>query len=145
MTQERADQLISMHKHCINTKVSHNFPSEKERLIIPLLSDDKREEFSMSVYRGRIDFGKCNYNILYAPYPLVRVDLGHNVHTNPDGGKIQCPHIHIYKEGYELKWAYPLPPLFKNPDDLIITLSNFMDYCNIITRPEILGCWDMYT
>lgn len=69
---------------------------------------------------------------------LVRLDIDGPPHRNPDGEEIGCPHIHLYREGYGDKWAYPLPDELKcvldNPYNL---LDKFMDYCHIIGKPII--------
>lgn len=57
---------------------------------------------------------------------LLRVDLEGPDHDNPDGTVVECPHIHIYKEGYGLSWAYPLQDeIDTNPFDLISVLIDF--------------------
>ena len=69
--------------------------------------------------------------------PLLRLDIGVG-HRNPDGQEIQGPHLHIYREGYDAKWAYPLPiDKFKNIKDIRATLNDFMKFCNIVDPPNI--------
>jgi len=49
-----------------------------------------------------------------------------------------CPHIHLYREGYGDKWAYPVDlTRFGRMSDLFLTLSDFMEYCNIVEQPVI--------
>lgn len=63
---------------------------------------------------------------------MLRLDIEGPAHLNPDGNEIQCPHIHIYKEGYQLKWAYPLNQHIKtNTDDLFQVLIDFLKYNNV--------------
>lgn len=48
---------------------------------------------------------------------------------------MECPHIHLYREGHNAGWAYPLDPeAFTDPCDLGCALRDFFRYCNI-TRP----------
>jgi len=69
---------------------------------------------------------------------LLRLDLGNKPHTNPDGEKINGPHLHRYREGYGDKFAIPLPlDLFTSPDDPYVTVQEFMKYCHIIRKPII--------
>ena len=69
---------------------------------------------------------------------LLRLDLGGPQHRNPDDEEVPCPHIHVFREGYGHKWAFPVSPdLFPNPDDLIATYDAFLDRCNVIERPRI--------
>ncbi|MDG6271690.1 DUF6978 family protein [Glaesserella parasuis] len=69
---------------------------------------------------------------------LVRLDIEGPPHRNPDGEEIICPHIHLYREGYGDKWAYPLPDELKSVlDRPYELLDKFMDYCHIIGKPMI--------
>ena len=55
-----------------------------------------------------------------------------------NGQTIQCPHLHLYVEGYMDKWAIPAPANeFLNTKDLYQTLEDFFRYCNIIEPPII--------
>ena len=67
---------------------------------------------------------------------MCRLDLG-VPHRNPDGEEIPAPHLHIYREGYDDKWAYPLPQdTFTNIDDKWQIFLDFMKYCNIVDAPN---------
>ncbi len=74
-------------------------------------------------------------NRVYQNIILVRLDLDGGPHRNPDVEDVVCPHIHIYKEGYGDKWAYPLPSNFTDPSNIFKTLDEFMNYCNIKQKP----------
>lgn len=39
---------------------------------------------------------------------LARLDFVHTTHRNPDGFEIAGPHLHLYVEGFESRWAYPI-------------------------------------
>jgi len=70
---------------------------------------------------------------------LARLDYGGPAHPNPDGEEIPCPHLHLYKEGYGDKWAFPIPQdKFPNIGDQWETLSDFMKYINVIKQPAII-------
>lgn len=52
---------------------------------------------------------------------------------------VPCPHIHIYKEGYNDKWAYYLDAnKFKDIDDLAQVLKDFLNLLNIKHIPPII-------
>jgi len=41
-------------------------------------------------------------------------------------------HLHLYREGYGLTWAYPASPEdFTAPDDLAAALDDFLRFCNV--------------
>lgn len=138
LTQEEADALIGMHKGRTNDDVTF-YPGPGNSVSIPLISDDKRENFLLDIRRGKIDLLKAtNQNRARQTIVLVRLDLGGAPHRNPDGEEITCPHLHIYREGYGTKWAKSVSSdEFSNADDLWKTLQDFMRYCNI-TKPPII-------
>ncbi|MFR4986761.1 MAG: DUF6978 family protein [Lachnospirales bacterium] len=67
--------------------------------------------------------------------PLIRVDINSPPHINPDRTKTSRNHIHIYKEGYDLKWAMNLEGFhsiyFKNTNIFNNLFIDFCKYCNI--------------
>ena len=55
-----------------------------------------------------------------------------------DGNRVESPHLHLYREGYGAKWAFPVPgDRFRDVGDRWQTLEDFMDYCNIVDPPFI--------
>ena len=68
---------------------------------------------------------------------LVRVDVDGAPHTNPDGQKLGGTHIHVYREGYDDKWAYPLDPFrFRETRDIGQVFEDFCRYCNVMAVPS---------
>lgn len=138
ITQAEADALMAMEKHRTDDR-EYLFPKPGESLIVPLVSFDKREEFVLDVYRGSINLKKVNYqNRARQVIPLVRLDISGSPHRNPDDEEISGPHLHLYREGFGAKWAYPIDlSIFGNIDDILQTLSDFLRFCNIINPPNI--------
>jgi len=137
LTQREADSLLNRDKHYMGNE-QFSLPGLGGALRIPLYSNDRREEFSLDITRGRIELRKNTFQTRARRVAiLARVDIGGPPHRNPDGREIPCPHLHIYWEGYGDKWAIPLPDNFKNYRDAWQTLMDFMDYCHVVTRPPI--------
>lgn len=138
LTQSEADALINMEKVKINNDESE-YPSLGGRITIPLTSQNKRESFLLDVSRGRVDLLKGTYqNRALQIVVLIRLDFGGQPHRNPDDQEIPSPHLHLYREGYGHKWAFPVPVTsFSNIQDLWQTLQDFMKYCNIVETPNI--------
>jgi hypothetical protein len=68
---------------------------------------------------------------------LARLDFG-PPHRNPDDEEIGVPHLHLYREGYGDKWAYPVPAEhFPNIADPWLTLFDFMRFCTVVEPPDI--------
>lgn len=138
LTQAEADALIAMEKHCVNND-SHDFPTVGGSLMIPLQSQDNREQFLLDISRSRINLIKGTYqNRARQVVILVRLDFGGAPHRNPDDAEVPSPHLHLYREGFGDKWAIPAPAdQFGNAGKLWETLGDFMRFCNITQPPRI--------
>lgn len=136
--QAEADALIAMEKQCVEAK-SLLFPEPGGRLAIALASLDKRENFTLDITRGQIKLTKATYqNRARQALILMRLDLDGPPHRNPDDQEIPCPHLHIYREGYGDKWAFPAPlDRYPNVQDLFSTFEAFMRHCNITQPPQL--------
>jgi hypothetical protein len=101
---------------------------------------------------GRIRLTKCTYQERYQTIIiLIRLDLDGPPHTNPEvvnvplphltpynGQTIDCPHLHLYVEGFMDKWAIPAPnDEFLDTTNLYTTLQDFLRYCNVVVPPKI--------
>jgi hypothetical protein len=131
LAQTEADRLIEVLKRIENPRSFH-FPQKGEQQAIDVVSIDGKEKFIVDINRSAIKITKCTYQNRYRKDTiLLRLDIGRGPHTNPDGSSIDCPHLHIYKEGYEDRWAYPLPDLFSAEENLITKLIEFLEYCKV--------------
>jgi hypothetical protein len=137
LTQADANALIALEKHRVDD-AQHSLPVGGGKLEVPLQSADKREHFFLDIYQGRIDLLKWTYqNRARQVVVLVRLDLGGRPHRNPDDEEIACPHLHVYREGYGVKWAVPVPSdRFGRTTDLPGTLEDFMKFCNVTKPPR---------
>jgi hypothetical protein len=138
LTQAEADALIAMPKVKVNDDTC-DYPGGGGSLIVPLASQDKREQFLLDISRARIDLQKGKYqNRARQIVVLVRLDFGGPPHRNPDDQEVSCPHLHLYREGFGDKWAVAVPAdKFPNLGDLWQTLQDFMKYCNVVDPPAI--------
>jgi hypothetical protein len=134
LTDEAFQSLMKMKKK-FKTDIS-SIPAASQRVQFSIIGEDNKTEFTVDVDRkSRIEMKSkvqeryCN-NIL-----LVRVEINGPPHTNPDGSNIGRDHIHTYREGYGLSWAYNLagfdPRLFKDKENFTSVFSDFCLYCNI--------------
>lgn len=138
LSQTEADELIQMEKHREND-FQYKFPTLGGKIAVPLESSDKREKFLLDIHRGTINLKKVMYqNRARSSIVLIRLDLYGSAHPNPSGEEISCPHVHIYREGFADKWAFPIDTnQFQDIRDIRITLYDFMKYCNITKQPYI--------
>lgn len=137
LTQSEADALIAMPKVRVD-ETQVEYPGLGGKVSVPLVSENKRENFLLDVSRGRIELRKGTYQTRARQIIiLVRLDFGGPTHRNPDDEEIPCPHLHIYREGYGDKWAVAVPADgFPNVADAWETLSDFLRYCNVTEPPR---------
>ena len=138
LAQANADALLALPKRRTNTK-EWNYPDLGGRITIPLVSTDRHELFCLDIRRGKIDLAKGSYqNRARQLVVLARLDFGGRPHRNPDDTRIASPHLHLYREGYADKWAFPVPEeRFANVADARRTLDDFMLFCNVVDPPII--------
>ena len=138
LTQAEADALLAIEKHRADDD-ERDFPSLGGRIEVPLISADGRERFILDLSRGRINIGKGTYQSRGRQVViLARLDFGGAPHRNPDGEEVDSPHLHLYREGFGDKFAFPVPgDRFRNLEDAWLTLEDFMQFCNIIQPPII--------
>lgn len=131
LTQTEADTLIALSKTFIETKTV-SIPSGCDQTY-ELISDDKKERFLIDLWRGTIRLSKLKFQTRGRKViVLVRLDIDGAPHTNPDVTRLEGTHLHIYREGYEDRWAIPLPLReFKNPANIRQSFEDFCRYCNI--------------
>lgn len=106
-----------------------------------IISVESKDTFILDFHRGKIEFKKYTYNKRFkTSIVLLRYDSSGR-HSNPpgtDGNSFNGPHVHIYKEGYFDKWAFPIDKIsIVNKDDIGEVTKKLLDFCNIIDCPEI--------
>lgn len=135
--QAEADLLLQMEKCRIDDNL-YKFPQFGGAVRIPLKSRNLKEDFILDIQRMKIQLKKNTFqNRARKSIVLARIDIGGAPHRNPDGKEILCPHIHLYQEGFDDKWAYHLPDTFTDSNDIWLTLQEFMKFCNITQIPYI--------
>lgn len=139
LPQADADALLAMEKHRVD-ETQYNFPVAGDVLKIHLQSPDKREAFILDISRSQLVLSKGKYqNRAKGVLILARLDFGGAPHRNPNDTEIECPHIHLYREGFGDKWAFPLEAaVFHDPSDSWQLFEDFMRYVNITRPPHVL-------
>jgi len=49
------------------------------------------------------------------------------------------PHVHIYREGFEDRWAYPIADIFDDTGGIDRTFYEFMNFCAIRGNLRLQG------
>ena len=138
LTQSEADNLRLMEKRR-SDDTQWDYPGMGGGLSIPLTSLDGREQFILDVRKGRANLSKGSYqNRARRVVVLVRLCFGGMPHENPDGVTVGSPHLHLFREGYGDKWAYPLSgDDFVDVNDQWQTFQDFMRFCKIVEPPNV--------
>ena len=138
LTQADADALLAMEKHRLDDTV-YDYPSLGGGLRIPLQSPDNRESFFLDITRSQINLTKGTYqNRARGVVVLARLDFGGAPHRNPDDQEIDCPHLHVYREGFGDRWAVSLPAgRFTGGSDSWLLLLEFMQFVNVTVPPDV--------
>lgn len=137
-TQREADRLLGMDKFAANDD-NYQFPDFGGKLSIELINAAEKEEFVLNYTRGSINLQKRNHQIRgHKVIILARLDLDGPPHRNPDGQEVGPRHLHLYREGYADKWAFPVPDgIFTDMDNAYQTLQDFMRFCKVVRLPKI--------
>lgn len=126
-SQLEIDLLLKMSK---KLKSNHTilFPYAGEEVKLDVESKTTNDKFIIDINRkGQINISRCTYQTRYQKsIVLLRKDIKGSPHTNPNGDHVPCPHIHMYKEGFESRWAFPLDKEIQvDPNNLTDVLIHF--------------------
>lgn len=148
MLEVEAINLIRVEKEIVDERI--RLPKQNEAIMINAISKlNPNHKFILDVNRKMAIISRCTYQQrIYTTIPLIRLDIDTKPHTNPDDEKIVGTHMHIYKDGYNLTWAYPLDHDYLREINPTFDLSNFRNstsvaefftsfclYCNILKLP----------
>ena len=130
MTTKEAIKLIDMLKKRIS-ETTIKFPKIGNKIEFEVQAIKEGEKFIININRGKIDNKKCTYQgrTYINSVALMRLDVTQSFHINPDGSKIQGPHLHIYSEENEMREAIPFDI---NNADLYDYFLNFFRKFNIL-------------
>lgn len=137
ITQEEYNYIISLKKEF---KESKRIDLDKE-FSSDIIAIETRDTFILDYHIGTIDLKKFTYNKRYKKtIILLRFDSSGR-HTNPDGQIFDGPHVHIYKEGYDDKFAFPVSKIDIDENNInkVEVLRKFLQYCNVVNCPPIQG------
>jgi hypothetical protein len=139
ITQGEADALIAMVKTFADTAVISIPPGIDDTR--GLIGADPNERFLLDIWRSTFRLSKVRHQTRSRQIiVLVRLDIDGAPHTNPDGERLTGTHLHLYREGYDDKWACAIDArLFPNLTDIQRCFVDFCAYCNIQSLPPFQG------
>ena len=97
-----------------------------------------KETFSLDFYRGSFELSKYTVNKRYRQtIIMLRYDNGGR-HTNSDGVLFEGPHVHLYREGYNDKFAFTVAEINISANDTMEEVfKKIMHFCNVKNLPVI--------
>lgn len=101
-------------------------------------SSVSKETFLLDFYRGGFELSRYTVNKRFRQtIIMLRYDNGGR-HTNPDGVSFEGKHVHLYREGFNDKFAFPVYEIGINDTDPMETIfRKIMLYCNVRKIPSI--------
>ncbi len=135
LTQEEFNYIITLKKE-FKENDQITLQSKWSRDIVAI---ETRDMFILDYYIGTIALTKFTYNKRYRKtIAILRFDSSGR-HTNPDGQVFDGPHVHIYRENYGAKWAFPVSKIGINNGmiEKASVLERFLQYCNVVNYPKI--------
>jgi hypothetical protein len=140
LTQVEAQQLMEMTKRFVRPPAAIAIPPGADETY-ELAGPNDREKFLLDVWRGTLRLSKLKLQERARTIVvLVRLDVDGAPHTNPDGQRLSGTHVHLFKEGYDDRWAYPVDASrFTTLSDPGATFQDFCAFCNIESPPPIQG------
>lgn len=163
LTSGEVLRLIELSKVCV-CEEKHSI--DESKFICEMTSENGRDSFQLDFSRGNIELKYKVQTRYKTTYPLLRLDYGgssyhdnpktdivcektdpfYSVHANYVGYHFKEgePHLHIYREGFNDKWAYPPPNQFKDLNNIEGIFTEFLKLCNIIKGPKLYRGVDTY-
>ena len=139
LTDNEARFLQELEKLVMERQV--NIPCNERKECLNLSSRENINDNIMRIYikRGKRNIHKCSFTVIYnKSIVLWRLDIEPGrIHQNPDGEDVPNPHLHVYREGYDDKYAIPLPDSFTDVNNLSKTLYDLLAYSNVINRDDV--------
>lgn len=147
LTQAEADLLLKLPKHAKPGAVFELTTSSPMDEDWELLSHDRREEFILTIERGRRKSVRLKFQTRARKViVLARLDLNGAPHRNPVGQSyrpgelLTSSHLHLYVEGFDDRVAYLLSEVpdfaFAFSDDLT-ALTQFLTFSHVEPIPPI--------
>jgi adenine-specific DNA-methyltransferase len=124
ISQTQADRLIAMLKEAARDEVLvWDVGRRQDELVVAV--EERKIQFILSMKRNPFEI-RLHFRTRDRDVGLVRLDAA-PYHVNPDGTEIRGqPHLHVYREGYDLAWAEPVD--WYDTDRPVPTLELFLDF-----------------
>ena len=97
-----------------------------------------KEVFLLDFYRGSFELSKYTINKRYRQTVILLRYDNNGRHTNPDGVLFEGAHVHLYRDGFNDKFAFPVSDIgVDNSDSMETVFIKIMHFCNVKKIPII--------
>ena len=147
LTQAEADLLLKLPKHThpgVVLQLTTSMPMDQDW---DLISHDRREEFILTIERGRRKTIRLKFQTrARSVIVLARLDINGSPHRNPSaqpyrpGELLTHSHLHLYREGFDDRVAYLLnevPAFAVSFADDESALAQFLQFSAVDPIPAI--------
>lgn len=139
LTDAEARILIELEKVATDKRIDIPVGAKKEHLNLARTEEPNDNIMRIYIKRGKRNINKCSFNVVYnKSITLLRLDIEPGrLHQNPDGRDVPNPHLHIYRDGYDDRYAIPAPECFTDTSNLAQSLYDLLGYSKVINRDEV--------
>lgn len=140
LSQEAADYLARIAKEITSANVLV-IPTTGTQADWEATSITGREHFYLHMRRGRKVVTQQTLQERFESNEiLLRLDIDGPTHSNPDGTVVPTPHLHVYRAGFDDKWAFHVPAELDvsggSPTEVLL---QFLGYCGVAPIPPVQG------
>jgi len=140
LTQVEADGILVMAKTFRSSRtISLHVGARSAHDLDPVDRLDLPQNLLLDVHRASIRLTKLKLQHRGAGIiVLARLDIDGPGHTNPDGVDISGTHLHLFREGFEDKWAEEIDKTeWTDLTDMVTTVQDFCGRFHISNVPPI--------
>lgn len=130
ISKETFEALMALEKHFLDDKelsLDNNWTRDIESL-------STKDKFQLDYRHSKIEIRKYSFNHRTRISVVLLRYCAQKRHTNPDGKVFDGPHLHLFCEGYDDKFAFNvedilgIDPLNASKEEV---LEKLLEYCHI--------------
>ena len=133
ISQEHFDNLLKQQKEFANKNQQIELGPPPIKWTLDVKSLESKETFLLDFFKRNIVVSRYSINKRYRRSIVLFRYCNDGRHTNPDGKVFTGRHIHIYREGYDDKFAFPIQEIgIQDDDDLGVVFEKVLRFWNIL-------------
>jgi len=138
MTQGEYDYLMNLEKSFEDPLTPINIGPNPIKWTREIVCTQEHESFVLDFYKGSLELSRYTFNKRYRQTLIMLRYDNEGRHTNPDGISFDGRHVHLYREGYNDKFAFPVEEIGIFTDAPVeVVFNKIMSYCKIRRYPSI--------